>query len=133
MSKTQIIRTASRQQHTGNIQENIILEAKNDKGENITPTNTAKILGITFNKSLNWKDMLETGKEALTTKLKKKLGALKHVSKFASYNSRVRLANGCIMSKIIYGIQVWGLHCRPSSLKKVKSVQYNTLKWVTRR
>ena len=37
------------------------------------------------------------------------------------------------MSKIIYGIQVWGLHCRPSSLKKVQSVQYNTLKWVTGR
>ena len=37
------------------------------------------------------------------------------------------------MSKIIYGIQVWGLHCRPSLLKKVQSVQYNTLKWVNGR
>ena len=35
-----------------NKQENIILEAQNDKGENIKPTNMAKILGITFNKSL---------------------------------------------------------------------------------
>ena len=69
----------------------------------------------------------------MVTNLKKKLGALKHVSKFSSYNTRVKLANGCIMSKIIYGIQVWGLHCRPSSLKKVQSVQLNTLKWVTGR
>ena len=35
------------------------------------------------------------------------------------------------MSIITYGIQVWGLHCRPSVLKKVQSVQLNTLKWVT--
>ena len=69
----------------------------------------------------------------MVTNLKRKLGALKQTSKFASFNTRVKLANGCIMSKIIYGIQVWGLHCRPSLLKKVQSVQYNTMKWVTGR
>ena len=35
------------------------------------------------------------------------------------------------MSIITYSIQVWGLHCRPSILRKVQSVQLNTLKWVT--
>ena len=69
----------------------------------------------------------------MVTNLKRKLSALKIVGKFSSYNTRVKLANRCIMSKIIYGIQVWGLHCRPSCLKKVQSVQYNTLKWVTGR
>ena len=133
ISNTQILRTVNGQQHVGNKQENIILEAQNDKGENIKPTNTAKILSITFNKSLIWRDYLETGKEVMVTNLKRKLSALKHVSKFSSYNTRVKLANGCIMSKIIYSIQVWGLYCRPSSLKKVQSVQYNTLKWVTGR
>ena len=37
ISKTQILRTASRQQHVGNKTENIALEAKNDKGDNIKP------------------------------------------------------------------------------------------------
>ena len=64
-------------------------------------------------------------------KLKRKLGALKFASKFSSYNTRLKLANGCIMSIITYGIQVWGLHCKPSVLKRVQSVQLNTLKWVT--
>ena len=71
------------------------------------------------------------GKEAMVGKLKRKLGALKFASKFSTYNTRLKLANGCIMSIITYGIQVWGLHCRPSVLKKVQSVQLNTLKWVT--
>ena len=35
------------------------------------------------------------------------------------------------MSQILYGIQVWGLHCRPTVLRKVQSVQTNVLKWVT--
>ena len=131
ISKTQILRTASRQQHVGNQRENIVLSAKNDKGENIRPANCAKILGVIFNKSLVWREFLEVGKEAMVGKLKRKLGALKFASKFSTYNTRIKLANGCIMSIITYGIQVWGLHCRPSVLKKVQSVQLNTLKWVT--
>ena len=131
ISKTQILRTASRQQHVGNQRENIILSAKNDKGENIKPANCAKILGVIFNKALVWREFLEVGQEAMVGKLKRKLGALKFASKFSTYNTRLKLANGCIMSIITYGIQVWGLHCRPSVLKKVQSVQLNTLKWVT--
>ena len=131
ISKTQILRTASRQQHVGNKRENIILSAKNDKGENIKPAESAKILGVIFNKALVWREFLEVGQEAMVGKLKRKLGALKFASKFSTYNTRIKLANGCIMSIITYGIQVWGLHCRPSVLKKVQSVQLNTLKWVT--
>ena len=44
-------------------------------------------------------------------KLKRKLGALKFASKFSTYKTRLKLANGCIMSVITYGIQVWGIHC----------------------
>ena len=69
----------------------------------------------------------------MVVKLKKKLGALKFASKYATYKTRLKLANGCIMSIIIYGIQVWGLHCTASVRSKVQSVQLNTLKWVTGR
>ena len=131
ISKTQILRTASRQQHAGNQRENIVLSAKNDKDEYIVPAECAKILGVIFNKALVWKEFLEVGQEAMVGKLKRKLGALKFASKFSSYNTRLKLANGCIMSIITYGIQVWGLHCKPSVLKRVQSVQLNTLKWVT--
>ena len=117
ISKTQILRTASRQQHVGNQRENIVLSAKNDKGENIKLANCAKILGVIFNKALVWREFLEVGQEAMVGKLKRKLGALKFASKFSTYNTRIKLANGCIMSIITYGIQVWGLHCRPSILK----------------
>ena len=128
---TQILRTASRQQHAGNKRENIVLKAKNDKDEYIVPADCAKILGVIFNKSLIWKEFIEIGNEAMVGKLKRKLGALKFASKYSTYKTRLKLANGCIMSIITYGIQVWGLHCKPSVLSKVQSVQLNTLKWVT--
>ena len=64
-------------------------------------------------------------------KLKKYLGALKFTCKAASYGAKVKLAHGCIMSTITYGLQVWGLHCTQSVLKKVQSIQTNTLKWIT--
>ena len=81
ISKTQILRTTSRQQHVSNQQEKIILDAKDNKGENIKPSNSAKILGIIFNKSLIWREFLEVGKDAMVGKLKRKLGALKYTSK----------------------------------------------------
>ena len=31
----------------------------------------------------------------------------------------------------VYGLQVWGIHCSKSVLRKVQGVQTNTLKWVT--
>ena len=67
----------------------------------------------------------------MVPKLKHKLGALKYTSRNASINAKIKLAHGCIMSTIIYRIQVWGLHARPSDLKKVQSVQINTMKRIT--
>ena len=131
IKKTQLLRTASRQQHAGNKKENIKLQAKNEKDEHIVPANSAKILGLIFNKTLTWRDFIEVGKEAMVVKLKKKLGALKFAGKYATYKARLKLANGCIMSIITYGIQVWGIHCKANVLSKVQSVQLNTLKWVT--
>ena len=81
ISKTQVLRTASRQQHVGNKGERILLD---ELGERIKPRDSAKILGIVFNKTLSWNNHLEIGKEALIPKLKKKLGALKFTSRYAS-------------------------------------------------
>ena len=125
------MRIASRQQHVGNRGEKILLEAVDDKGERIRPLESAKILGIIFIKTLSWSSHLDIGKEALIPKLKKKLGALKFTSKYATYKAKLKLANGCIMSHIIYGIQICGLHSSTNIIRRVQSVQTNTLKWVT--
>ena len=130
IDKTELIRITTSQQLTANGQESLKLQAKNSKGENITPSKTAKILGITFQSNLNWSSHFEKSKEAIINKCKKKLGALKFVAKFASINSKKKLANGCIMSRLTYGIQVWGLNINKTPLKKIQRVQNITMCWV---
>ena len=106
IGKTQVLRTASRQQHVGNKGERILLEAVDDLGKRIKPKENAKVLGIIFSKTLTWADHLEIGKDAMIPKLNKKLGALKFTCKAASYDAKVNLSHGCIMSTITYGLQV---------------------------
>ena len=52
VKKTQLLRTASRQQHVGNKGERIMLKAKSEKGKNIIPTENATILGLIVSKNL---------------------------------------------------------------------------------
>ena len=59
-----------------------------------------------------------------------KLGALKNVARNTSTPFRKRLADGCIMSRLIYGISIWGLSINKTPLKKVQRVQNVTMCWV---
>ena len=58
------------------------------------------------------------------------MGALKYVAKYASIKSKKKLADGCIMSRLVYGIQVWGLNINKTPLKKIQRVQNLTMCWV---
>ena len=128
--KTELIRITSRQQLAWNRGENILLTTKNSKDEQISPNNCAKILGITISNNLTWGQHLHKGKGAILNKCKKKLGALKHVASTASIKNRKRLADGCVMSIITYGIQIWGVGAPKTELKKVQTVQNLTASWV---
>ena len=53
--------------------ERVLLDAKDEKGDNIRPKENAKLLGVTFHKTLGWRDFIEVGKAAIVPKLKWKL------------------------------------------------------------
>ena len=131
IDKPELVRITSRQQLAANSPENLEVSATNSKGEFIRPSLTAKSLGITFQNNLNWIYHFERGGEAVLSKCKKKLGALKFVAKNASTNIKKKLANACIMSGLTYGIQVWGPSIKPSIMAKVQSAQYQSALWVT--
>ena len=57
------------------------MKTKNKKGENIKPLSWTKILRICFYANLSFKSHFEVGENALIPKLKKKLGALKFLSR----------------------------------------------------
>ena len=65
INKTQLLRTTSRQQLAHNKGENIKLSALGSKGKNIVPSETSKILGLTFSSNLTWPNYLEKGTDSI--------------------------------------------------------------------
>ena len=129
--KTALMRISNRQKLQCNPPETIILDILDDQGNNIRPRDEHKILGIRIKKDLTWGLHLKTGKKALIPDLCKKLGSLWLVSKYLDSKARLKLANGIIMSKIIYMITIWG-SARPSWINAIQRIQNKAARYVTR-
>ena len=89
-----------------------------------------RILGGNISNNLTWTHHLETGEHAILSKLHKQIGALNLLAKHIPKSSRLLLANGLIMSRVCYLIQVWG--CAPQSqLKKIQIILNSAAQFVT--
>ena len=87
-SKTELLRSTTRQQLAWNKQETFKLQSLDGKGEQIKPNKRAKILGVVFSDNINWANHLEIGKGAIIQNCKRKLGALKHTSNKANFKDK---------------------------------------------
>ena len=74
---------------------------------------------------------MEFGKNAIIPNFKNKLGVLKHTSNRANFRDKKRLVDGIIMSRLTYGIQIFGLNVAKTTLNKVQIVQNMAMKWIT--
>ena len=90
-----------------------------------------KFLGGIMQEDLQWQAHLDTGQDSLLTTVRKKLGALKYVGRGIPRKCSILLANGLIMSKILYLIPLYR-GTFPKYLKKLQAVQNNTIRWITR-
>ena len=88
LSKTELLRSTTRQQLTWNRNETFKLQSLDEKGEQIVPNKKAKILGVVFSDNINWANHLEFGKGAILPNCKKKLRALKHTSNKANFKDK---------------------------------------------
>ena len=122
IGKTQLLRVTSRQQLAANNGEKIKLQAVDKEGKNIIPAKTAKILGITASNNFLWSHHLEIGKDSVTSKCKKIIGALKFAAGGSSMEIKKRLAEACIILRIVYGIQIWGPASSNSTIRHIQSV-----------
>ena len=100
-----------------------------EHGNNIMPRTDHKLLGIRVKKDLTWGLYLKSGKKALIPDLSKKLGSLWLVSKYLDTKARLKLANGIIISKIIYMINIWGA-ARPSWINYIQRIQNKAARYV---
>ena len=132
LDKTIMFCTTSWQQLAGNRTETCKLNTRNNKGENIVLSSSAKLLGITFNTYMILISHFSIGEYALLQKLKKKKGALKYTSNKASINIKNKLVNLVIMSLIVYLITIWGWSAIPAVMNQVQVVQSIAMRWILR-
>ena len=83
-----------------------------------------------FDANLSYKSYFEVGENTLIPKLKKKLGTLKLLGHKVPVQQRKKLANGVIMSRILYRIAVWGNMVSKTQLERIQTVQTLTMRWI---
>ena len=74
----------------------------------ITPTETETLLGGHLHQSLQWNHHIRDGKKSIMKQLTGRINGLKKIARNATFSTRLMLANGVVMSKVVYLITVWG-------------------------
>ena len=78
--------------------------------ENITiqSTPSEKLLGLNVNENLKWHDHIIKKEKSLLKSLITKSNAFSQISRFATFKTRLMVANSIFNSTMIYMIPVWG-------------------------
>ena len=75
---------------------------------NIKPTESEKLLGCNLHQSMQWNHHLRDSSKSVIKQLTSRINGLKKISKNATFNTRLMVANGAVMSRLVYMISVWG-------------------------
>ena len=74
----------------------------------IEPTESEKMLGGQLQQSMKWNYHIRYSKQSIMRQLTSRINGLKKIAKNATFNTRLTVANGAVMSKLVYLITVWG-------------------------
>ena len=116
--------------------------AKNKRGVDIkveitTPSKvieaskSEKLLGCQLHQDMKWTEHLRDNGDSLIRSLNTRIGALKILSKVATFKVRKMIANGIFISKISYLIAVWG-GCSQELLNQLQVAQNKAARVVTK-
>ena len=74
----------------------------------IKPSETETLLGGHVHQTLQWNQHISDHKCSLIRQLTGRINGLKQIARTATFSTRLMIANGAIMSKLVYLITVWG-------------------------
>ena len=109
----------------------------NQKPEIVTPnevikvSKSEKLLGIPIHEDMKWSEYILNDEKSLSAQLSLRLSGLKKVSRSASFKSRLTIANGIFMSKVIYCIPLWS-GCENYLLQVLQKIQNRAARVLTR-
>ena len=107
---------------------NITLETG---AETIETSKSEKLLGGIVAQNLKFTEHIQNNKDSMLKILNSRLNGLKKVGKAASFKSRKMIANGIIMSRLIYLIPWWS-GCEQYLMKSLQIIQNKAARVVTR-
>ena len=102
--KTHLLVMASEQKHKKHGNFGIQLDTGR---EIILPQDHKKILGCQISSNFTWNQHLKDNEFSVHRQLTSRINALKKISYSASFQNRKMIANGIVISRIIYVIQLW--------------------------
>ena len=103
--KTHMLVMATPYQHTQHQNFDITLDTGT---EIIEPTYSEKLLGAYITNDFKFNNHLKDNENSVFKTLTSRVNALSKISKFSNFKTRKMVANGIVMSKLIYLIQWWG-------------------------
>jgi hypothetical protein len=74
----------------------------------IEKSSSAKLLGGVISQDLKWKEHLLTSDQSVMRQVTSRVNGLSLISPRALFNTRLMVANGVVISKICFLIQLWG-------------------------
>ena len=89
----------------------------------IVPTESEKLLGGLLHQELGWGLLIRDHKASLLNQLNSRMYGLRKVCKNASFHTKLMVANGVFMSKMVYLITLWGSGAQQYLLRAVQVQQ----------
>ena len=127
--KTKLLILDTKAKHLRNDDYGITL---NTGSEVISPENCGKMLGGLISNDLCWNSHIRDDENSLFRQVMSRVNALNKVSSYSSFKTRKMIANGIVMSKMIYLIQLWG-GCSKYLIICLQSLQNRAARIVTRK
>ena len=100
--------------------------------EVITSSPVESLLGFTVHQDLGFGEFLVHGKDSLVSKLGKRVGALKAVSRVASFKTRLSVCSSLVISRLLYMLPLYA-GCPEYMLTALQVKQNEAMRIVTKR
>ena len=74
----------------------------------IKPTETEKLLGCNLHQSMQWNHHIRDHSKSVVKQITTRANGLTKIARNATFKTRLMIANGAVMIRLIYMISVWG-------------------------
>ena len=126
--KTHLLIMTSAIKHRNHQNFNITLDTGS---EIIEPISEERLLGGLVSSDLKWNKHVRDDKKSLITILTSRINALSKVASYSSFKTRKMIANGIVMSYVVYLVQLYG-GCSEFLLSALQVLQNRAARIVTR-